>query len=168
MIKCDFSLGKSVSSCLFSFGLLCFPAHRVRWKQKNIAAMSMSLSGLPPHNPTRDHKTLTTTFLLWGRREEVTACVNDGSLVIPSHVCSDFGFAYAHRHKSTLHLPPSLPSVLVRSHRADHCCRHSGPWFVLLSCPIFSGKNIFPSIIFFETPALSLLSYPWCGSTKTE
>lgn len=73
-----------------------------------------------PSNPARDHKgPWNNIFAARERSRSYSLCVNDGSLVIPSHVCSDFGSAYTHRHKSTPFFFPSLslsPSVLMVSH----------------------------------------------------
>lgn len=129
----------------------------IGWKLENCAAPS-SLSGQPP-----DHNTLRGAFSAARPSSRSSSPrVNDGSLVIPSHVCSHFGFACAHRHKSTL--PPRVPSsVLVRSHRVDHCCRRSGLDLCFFCVPYFPEQTLSPPSFLCVTPALSLRSPPWCG-----
>lgn len=87
-----------------------------------------------PSDPTRDHKTLGTTFFFFlrGRGAEVTACVS-----VMAHWWFPRMFVQILAlliHKSTLHPPPPL-SVLMRSD-VGRRCGHSDADLALL-CAIF-------------------------------
>lgn len=140
---------------------------------KNTAA-STSPSGLPVQSNEGPQGPYNNIFAV----RERSLCVNDGSLVIPSHVCSDFGFAYTYRHKSTLqpfflsslswrclifqnwYWPPH--STLWRRTGLDLCYF----WSLILFCPVSSWRGRFPSkkfsLIFLHNAnsiiALSVLS----------
>lgn len=157
MIKCDVSVNQQRGGSgpvlseekvchLVYFPLVCCLFQPIgRDDNKKILRRPRLTADLPP-NPPRDHKALGTTF--FSRRERsrsYSLCVNDGSLVIPSHVCSDFGFAYTHRHKSNSPSPPllSVPND-VSSSRTD-IGRRSDTELALI-CAIFDTfvSHIFP------------------------
>lgn len=194
MIKCDVSVNqqRGGSSPVLSeekvchlvyFPLVCCLFQPIgRDDNKKILRRPRLTADLPP-NPPRDHKALGTTF--FSRRERsrsYSLCVNDGSLVIPSHVCSDFGFAYTHRHKSNSPSPP-LPlrprwclifqnwywPTLWHWTGVDLC------YFWYFCVPYLPGETSSPPTKFSlislcNVPTLSLLSesYPRCVSTKAE